>query len=167
MLKNKTGRILLEQKYGKGCFMERAGIREITTEEEKENLRTIKGYKKLNRKITYHHIFEKQYGGEVSIENGANLASYNHEWLHQQTPEVKEKINKQLQEFKKQLDVAEMKVTDRDIEIVGSSKLEFDMSDCIEIPLYDNTKESSPKHSFNRAQVKRETMKMIEEELDK
>lgn len=167
MLKNKTGRILLEQKYGKGCFMERAGIREITTEEEKENLRTIKGYKKLNRKITYHHIFEKQYGGEVSIENGANLAGYNHEWLHQQTPEVKEKINKQLQEFKKQLDIAEIKVTDRDIKIVGSSKLEFDMSDCIEIPLYDNTKESSPKHSFNRAQVKRETMKMIEEELDK
>lgn len=164
-MKNKTGRNLLEQRYGKGCFMERAGIREITEDEEQENIRTIKGYKKLNREITYHHIFEKQYGGKVSIENGANLASYNHEWLHEQTPEVKEKINRQLQEFKRQLDVTQIKVTDKGLDIQKPSRLEFDMSDCIEIPLYENIKESSPKHSFNRAKVKRETMKMIEEEL--
>ena len=114
-----------------------------------------------------HHIFEKQYGGKVSIENGANLAAYNHEWLHEQTPEVKEAINRQLQEFKRQLDVTQIKVTDKGLDIQKSSRLEFDMSDCIEIPLYENIKESSPKHSFNRAKTKRETMKMIEEELDR
>ena len=32
-MKNSTGRKLLEQRYGKGCFMERAGIRKITPNE--------------------------------------------------------------------------------------------------------------------------------------
>lgn len=35
-MKNSTGRRLLEQRYGKGCFMERAGIRIITEEEEQK-----------------------------------------------------------------------------------------------------------------------------------
>ena len=92
-MKNSTGRKLLEQKYGKGCFMERAGIRKITPTEEKK-LKKIKGYKKLDRTISYHHIKEKSKGGEVSIDNGANLAVYNHQWLHQQPPEIIEDIKK-------------------------------------------------------------------------
>ena len=98
-MKNRTCRKLLEQRYGKGCFMERAGIRKITLEEEQE-LKKIKGYKKFNRQITYHHIKQKSLGGEVSISNGANLAAYNHEWLHQQPPEVIDEINQKLQDFK-------------------------------------------------------------------
>ena len=66
-MKNKTGKRLLEKRYGKGCFMERAVIRERTPEQEAEYRRTIRGFKKLDRTITYHHIKEKRNGGKVSI----------------------------------------------------------------------------------------------------
>ena len=40
---------MLEARYGKGCFMERAGIRKISKEEEQKMLRTIKGFKKTRQ----------------------------------------------------------------------------------------------------------------------
>lgn len=43
----------------------------------------------------------------------------------------------------------------------------FDMSDCITIPVYDNTKEDYEKRKkFNRAKEKRKTQRFIEDELD-
>ena len=43
----------------------------------------------------------------------------------------------------------------------------FDMSDCMTIPVYDNTKEDYEKRKkFNRAKEKRKTQKFIEDELD-
>jgi len=165
-LKNSTGRKLLEQRYGKGCFMERAGIREITPEEEKK-LKKIKGYKKLDRTISYHHIKEKSKGGEVSIDNGANLAVYNHEWLHQQPPEIIEDINNKLQDFKASIDLARLEIGEEGLNIEKVLSMNFDMEDTISIPLYDNTPEIQEKRhkKFNRAEVKRETSKLIEEEL--
>lgn len=62
LLKNSTGRKLLEERYGKGCFMERAGIRKITPEQE-EKYKKIFGFKKLDRTISYHHIKERSKGG--------------------------------------------------------------------------------------------------------
>lgn len=167
-MKNSTGRRLLEQRYGKGCFMERAGIRIITEEEEQKLKKKIKGYKKLNRQITYHHIKEKHLGGEVSIQNGANIAAYNHEWLHKQPPEVIDEINKRLQEFKLSIDIASLRVGDNiDVNKIGSVDLEMDMSDVITIPVYDNTQEDEirRKKKFNRTKIKEETNHLIEEEL--
>lgn len=165
-MKNSTGRKLLEQRYGKGCFMERAGIREITPEEEIK-LRKITGYKKLDRTISYHHIKEKSKGGEVSIDNGANLAVYNHEWLHQQPPEIIEDINNKLQDFKASIDLARLEIGEEGLNIEKVLSMNFDMEDTISIPLYDNTPEIQEKRhkKFNRAEVKRETSKLIEEEL--
>ncbi len=165
-MKNSTGRKLLEQKYGTGCFMERAGIRKITPEEEKA-FKKIKGFKKFDRTISYHHIRERSKGGEVSIENGANLAVYNHQWLHQQPPEVIAAINNRLQQFKWEIDMAKIQVTDRGVETDKLKSFEIDMSDTIDIPLYDNTIEDIEKRhkKFNRAEIKRETLKQIEEEL--
>lgn len=165
-MKNSTGRKLLEQRYGKGCFMERAGIREITPEEEKK-LKKIKGYKKLDRTISYHHIKERSKGGEVSIDNGANLAVYNHEWLHQQPPEIIEDINNKLQDFKASIDLARLEIGEEGLNIEKVLSMNFDMEDTISIPLYDNTPEIQEKRhkKFNRAEVKRETSKLIEEEL--
>lgn len=165
-MKNSTGRKLLEQRYGKGCFMERAGIREITLEEETK-LRKITGYKKLDRTISYHHIKEKSKGGEVSIDNGANLAVYNHEWLHQQPPEIIEDINNKLQDFKASIDLARLEIGEEGLNIEKVLSMNFDMEDTISIPLYDNTPEIQEKRhkKFNRAEVKRETSKLIEEEL--
>lgn len=161
-MKNSTCRKLLEKRYGKGCFMERAGIRKITPEQEKEMKRTIKGYKKLDRTITYHHIKEKCKGGEVSIENGANLAAYNHAWLHQQDETTKEQINKQLQDFKLSIDVAGLEVNENGVEITDNRHVDFDMSDTISIPLYDAPVHTK-RNKFNRAKNKRETQKMWEE----
>lgn len=165
MLKNRTGRKLLEQRYGKGCFIERAGIRVITPEQESK-LRKIKGFKRLNRRITYHHLVEKHLGGEVSISNGANIAAYNHEWLHRQSPEVIEQINEQLQQFKLSIDMAKLSIGDEGLEVEKLGCLDFSMDDTFTIPVYDISKEDwEKKKKFNRAKEKRETMQMIEEEL--
>lgn len=162
---NKTARKFLEKRYGKGCFMERAGIREITPEEERK-LKKIKGYKKLDRRMSYHHIEEKHLGGKATVENGANLAVYNHEWLHRQPPEVKDEINKKLQDFKMAIDMARLYIGDDSIEFEKLGRLDFDFSDCITIKLYDDTEEDIKKRNkFNRAKVKRETQNMIEDEL--
>lgn len=165
-MKNSTGRKLLEQRYGEGCFMERAGIRKITPEEEIK-LKKIKGYKKLDRTISYHHIKERSKGGEVSIENGANLAVYNHQWLHQQEPEVIADINRRLQEFKFSIDVSFMSVGQTGVAVNNFQTIYPDYSDCIRIPVYDNNEidKKKKKEKFNRARVKRETEKLIDEEL--
>ena len=43
----------------------------------------------------------------------------------------------------------------------------FDMSDCITIPVYDNTKKKKEKRQkFNRAKEKRKTERFIQDELD-
>ena len=66
-MKNSTGRKLLEQRYGKGCFMERAGIRKITPEQE-EKYKKIFGFKKLDRTISYHHIKERSKGEKFLLK---------------------------------------------------------------------------------------------------
>lgn len=167
-MKNRTGRKILERLYGKGCFMERAGIREITPEQEEEYKRTIKGFKKLDRTITYHHIRERRNGGEVSRENGANLAAYNHQWLNMQTPEVQAQVNSKLREFKWRIDMARISIGDQNLEF---DKLDIDISmeDTIEIPVYDNSileDKELRKVKFNRAKQKRETQRLIKENFE-
>lgn len=56
-MSNKKARQALEKIYGKGCMMEKAGIRKIT------------GVKKQNRQITYHHLRPKHLGGQATVEN--------------------------------------------------------------------------------------------------
>lgn len=165
-MKNRQGRKILEQIYGKGCFMERAGIRKITPEEEKLFKKTIKGFKKLDRTITYHHIREKHNGGKVTIENGANLAAYNHAWLHQQSPEVKNSINRQLQEFK--MSIIRMGFNEKE-EMIDSfvEQIPLKQNEYVSIKAYDNTEQDleKRKQKFNRAKTKQETQKMIDEIL--
>lgn len=96
MSSNKTIRKTMEQKYGKKCMMEAAGIRCISMHKRKK----IKGYKRTDEMITYHHIKPLAKGGETTVENGALLKSYNHQWLERQPQYVKDKINKKLQQYK-------------------------------------------------------------------
>lgn len=56
-MSNKKARQALEKLYGKGCMMERAGIRKIA------------GVKKQDRQITYHHLRPKRLGGQATVEN--------------------------------------------------------------------------------------------------
>lgn len=141
-MKDSTSRKLLEQRYGKGCFMERAGTRKFTPTEEKK-LKKIKGYKKLDRTISYH------------------------QWFHQQSPEIIEDINNKPQDFKVSINLARLEIGEEGLNIEKVLSINFDMEDTISIPLYDNTPEIEEKRhkKFNRAEVKRETSKLIEEEL--
>lgn len=157
---------MLEQIYGEGCFMERAGIRCITSEEEQMMKKRIKGFKKLDRTISYHHIRERHEGGKVTIENGANLAAYNHAWLHQQSPEVKNSINRQLQEFK--MSIVKMSFDETGLrEEIIADQVPLKQDKYISIKAYDNTEYDleKRKQKFNRAKAKQETQKLIDEIL--
>ena len=61
-MSNKKARQALERIYGKGCMMEKAGIRKIA------------GVKKQDRQITYHHLRPKHLGGQATVENRCELS---------------------------------------------------------------------------------------------
>lgn len=98
-MKNKTAKKILEIIYGRRCFMEAAGIR-------------IRGAKTLDHTLTYHHIIPVSAGGQTTLKNGAVLARYNHDWLHQQPPHIQDEINEQLQEYKLNCDFAKLIIKD-------------------------------------------------------
>lgn len=151
MSDNKSIRNKMEKIFGKKCMIEESGIRYIPIEER----RKIKGYKKFQEKITYHHIKEKQQGGKRSIENGALIKDYNHSWLHSLPEEEKEEINKQLQQYK--LNMLVMSGNGKVLEQM-SSILDFNMDDCIVIPVYD-TKRKPKKLDRRKSILERQERK--------
>lgn len=153
MSDNKSVRKRLEKIYGRICMIEEAGIRYIPIEKRK----TIRGYRREQDEITYHHIKEKHLGGKATVENGALIKRYNHDWLHSLPDEQKEAVNKELIHFKlKMLNTTEDGIIETDITDIP---LEFNLDDCIIIPVYDNQK----KPKFNRAKVKREFKRKVDE----
>ena len=94
-MKNKTARKILEIIYGRQCFIEAAGIR-------------ICGAKTLDRTLTYHHIIPVSQGGLTTIKNGAVLARYNHDWLHQQPLHIQDEINEEIEDYKIHCDFAKI-----------------------------------------------------------
>ena len=156
--KNSKARKKLEKIYGKGCFMERAGIRKIT------------GFKKDAYTMTYHHMRHVSEGGKATIENGANLALENHEFLHSLPREEEEKINNEIRRWKANF------ILMNNGEVKNSASLEFpDLTNdknCIIIKLEETTKaqyeelqrqKQQRKQQFNRSKIKRETQQMIDE----
>ena len=133
-MSNKKARQELERIYGKGCMMEKAGIRKI------------KGINKQDMQTTYHHLRPKRLGGQATVENGANLAKYNHEWLEKLSTQQREKINNQLRAYK--ASVIEFN-TDG---VVQAKEISIDMTECIEIPL-----------KYNRAKLKQDLRRRLEE----
>ena len=146
--KNKGIRKLMEKLYGNKCMIEEAGIRCIPVEERKK----IKGYKKFQEKITYHHIKEKSKGGKKTVENGALIKEYNHAWLHSLPEEKREEVNQQLQQYK--LNIA---ITNGLGQVSDSKSITLDFNidekDCYTIPVYDNNKHYKPKKRDKRKQI--------------
>ena len=158
--KNSKARKKLEKIYGKGCFMERAGIRKIT------------GFKKDAYTMTYHHMRHVSEGGKATIENGANLALENHKFLHSLPREEEEKINNEIRRWKANF------ILMNNGKVENSASLEFpDLTNdenCIIIKLEKTTKaqyeelqrqKQQRKQQFNRSKIKRETRQMIDDEL--
>ena len=153
MSKNKSIRELMIRKYGKVCMIEASGIRYIPMSVRKK----IKGYKKSQETLTYHHLRERDRGGKATEENGAILKGYNHAWLHTLPEKEKQEVNKRLQEYK--LSVATIVGGD-----VEAEKLEFDLTDSIELELLPQTEEIKKKRAkFNRAKEKEKFNRKVEE----
>lgn len=147
-------------------MIEEAGIRKIPLSQR----RKLKGYKKSDDQITYHHLRAKRNGGKATEENGALVKGYNHQWLEGLPEEEREAINNRLREFK--LNFSGIAITDNGIETVesGSVPLEFDFkdNDTIVIPVFDNQKSDKKKKQKpkTRAQIKKETQERIAEDLE-
>ena len=176
MADNASKRKQLEKIYGKGCMFKKARV-----EEQIEKLRTIKTYKtflketrytgkkihQLENNMTFHHLKHASEGGGTSVENGAIVNELAHRYLHSLPRNEEEIINDMIREYK--LTGGVLVPTEEGMEVQQPIQidLDFNMEDCITIPVYDNTKEDYEKRKkFNRAKVKRETQKFIEEELD-
>ena len=147
-------------------MIEEAGIRKIPLSQR----RKLKGYKKSDDQITYHHLRAKRNGGKATAENGALVKGYNHQWLERLPEEEREAVNNRLREFK--LNFSGIAITDNGIETVksGSIPLEFDFkdNDTIVIPVFDNQKSDKKKKQKpkTRAQIKKETQERIAEDLE-
>ena len=126
MSSNKSIKDKMVLKYGKICMMEEAGIRYVPVEER----RKIKGYRKTDEQITYHHLKPKCKGGQATEENGALLKSYNHQWLEQQSVATREHINDMLRRYK-----AEFNTVRKKIEVNPKPE------ECVQIQAYDYDKE--------------------------
>ena len=148
MSKNKSVRQELERLYGKECFIDKLHLRE-----EKQKRYTGKGQFKRMKQLTYHHIKMRKDGGKATVENGALLSTENHSWFHKQPPEKQAEMNKAFQQYKMTMAI----VTTAGVQ--QAKEIEFDMSDCITIPLEKNRETTKQR----RAREKRELRKEMEE----
>lgn len=106
-------------------------------------------------------------GGKTNIYNGSIVNELAHRYMHSLSREDEEVINDMIRHYK--LTGGVLVSIEEGLQLTDSIQvdLDFDMSDAISIPVYDNTIEDYQKRKkFNRAKVKRETQKFIDEELD-
>lgn len=169
-MENKSVRKILERKYGKGCMFKKANC-----EEQIERLRTIKTFKKyleekrytgkkikkLEKQMTFHHLKHRSEGGETTPENGGVINELAHAYMHSLPREHEEIINNMIREYK--LNIATLQGTG---EVKEPQKIEIDMSDCIEIEVfdYDAKEKRKPK---TRAKLKAEMENTRQEYVDR
>ena len=137
---NRSAKNMLIQMYGKECFIDKLGLRK----DKNRHYTSVRQMQKM-KKLTYHHIVEKSKGGEATVENGALLSVENHVWFNKQSPAAQARMNKLFQEYK-----ACNVVFVETVEV--SFKLRF-------------FEFSVSKRVYNRSKVKRETRRLIEEDL--
>lgn len=178
---NSKARRRLEKIYGKGCMFKKAHIEEQI--EALQTKRIIKSYKvflketkytgkkirQLEGNMTYHHLRHRSEGGKTDVDNGAIVNEMAHRYMHSLPREDEEVINNMLRKFK--IQGGTLTATEQGLQIQDSFGIDLDYElndeDVITIPVYDNTKEDYIKRQkFNRAKVKRETQRFIDDELD-
>ena len=145
MSSNKKAKMKLIQLYGAKCFIDKLHLRPT-----KERYKSRGQYKRM-KQLTYHHIIMKKDGGKATVENGALLSAENHAWFHKQTIAKQAELNRTFQEYK--LGILEM----NNGRFVQAQVLDFDMKEYDVIPLEPDDR------VYNRARVKRETRKALED----
>ena len=168
-MENKTIRKQLEKDYGKGCMFTKAHC-----EEQIEKLRTIKTFKKylqekryrtnqikrLRKQMTLHHLIHRSEGGKTTLENGAVVSELAHAYMHSLPRKHEEIINNMLREYK--IRIANIKGNG---EIKQGQEIKVDMSDCIEIEVFDfNCKKKKLK---NKAKLKSEIEDLRQKYVDR
>lgn len=147
---NKQAKQRLIELYGAECFIDKLKLREDVTPRHY----TGKGQMKKMKQLTYHHILEKRNGGKATVENGALLSAENHQWFNKQSQEKQAEMNKKFQEYKK----CKIELVDETMEDLTNLK--------IKITDFE-TSEKTKSKKFNRAKIKRETQKLVDEyEID-
>lgn len=134
----------LIQLYGPECFIDKLHLRK-----DHKRRYTSKAQMKKMRELTYHHMLEKSKGGKATVENGALLSAENHAWFHKQTPEYQRYMNQQFRKYK-------------ECEVVFVDQIETDLKvHAIEFRI--DLEKDKPKIKYNRAKVKREMERRVEE----
>ena len=147
MSSNKNAKMKLIQLYGEECFMEKLHLRPGGYKEKYKS----KGQYKRMKQLTFHHILEKRNNGRATVDNGALLSAENHAWFHKQSAAKQAELNRIFQKYK--LGILEM----QDGRVIQAQVLDFDMEEYDVIPLQPDDR------VYNRARVKRETRKALEE----
>lgn len=164
--KGSAARRRLERIYGKVDMFVKAEV-----EQKLEELH-IKGYavfeeekrlkgKPISQQLTFHHLKHRSEGGDWSEKNGALIGLTRHEYMHSLPREEEEIANDIIRKWKMNFVIMSGKG-----EILGSGTLEPDFTDCITIPVYDNTvrdkKYREHKHP-SRAKKRQELRRIIDE----
>ena len=149
MSSNKSAKNKLIELYGAECFIEKLHLRPGGYKEKYKS----KGQYKRMKQLTFHHILEKRNNGRATVENGALLNAENHAWFHKQTPAKQAELNRIFQDYK--LGILEM----QNGRVVQAQvlDLDFNMDEYDVIPLQPDDR------VYNRARVKRETRKALED----
>ena len=120
---NKSVRKELERIYGKKCF-----IHDVPEIKRKiEGYKTLKGRykgKKIEHKLTYHHLKSKKNGGKSTIENGALLCRDCHNKLEKLKPIEREIINNMIRQYKLSVMTFTTEGIEQAIEIPGITEYE-------------------------------------------
>ena len=164
--KNDAARRRLERVYGKVDMFVKAEV------EKKLEALNIKGYKTfeeelrlkgrpISQQLTFHHLRHRSEGGDQSPQNGALIGLSRHEYMHSLTREEEEIANNIIRDWKMNFLI----MTGRG-EVLDSGTFEPDWSDCITIPVYDNSVKSKKYREYKnptRAQNKQELRRIVEE----
>ncbi len=145
-MSNKRAKEKLIRLYGAECFIEKLQLRKDT----EPRRYTSKGQRKRMKQLTYHHIREKQHGGQATVENGALLSAENHEWFNKQSKEAQKQMNELFQKYKHSVECS--------VEFVDELDTRFSIASAIIVPA------NLEKEYYNRAREKRAWKKEVEEE---
>lgn len=160
---NRGIRIALARIFGSGCM-----FRKSNAEEFIEKIGSIKTYKQYKRETRYkskkikqfesimtlHHLQHRSEGGSTSVENGAIINELAHRYIHSLPRNQEEIINDYIRAWKRQ---NYGKCTVDIVEELPEEEFEIDLA---ELDVGEKDLIIKP---FNRAKIKRETRKAIDE----
>ena len=109
--------------------------------------------------MTFHHLKHRSDGGKATASNGAIVSEIAHRYIHSLPRDQEEIVNNMLRKYKLDVRGGLIEVTDDGIQMSDGfdAQLEFDLANCITIPVYANDEKTKQKREkYNRAKAKRE-----------